>query len=359
MQLRRTLVVLAATASLLVGAAPAGVAAPPAQAVRDVEVATYNLFLGGDIGRLLAPGVDTLPEFLQAAALLWQEVVESDFPARAEAVADLLADEQPDVVGLQEVALWQAAPLDPRVPQPPTYDFLAILLDELAERGTPYRAVATNTNFVSPTIPLPSLGIAVQYADRDVVLVRADARTSQVKVLGTTSQVFDAAVTVPLPAPLPTISILRGWSSVDVKLRGTTYRFVNTHLEAFSPLVREAQAAELAAALSTSPHPVVLVGDLNDDPGEGAVDILTDALGLRDAWATGSGPGLTSGQDIDAPTAEFDRRIDYVLYEPDRRPRISAVRAEVLGEELDDRTADGLWPSDHAGVLAELELRVR
>ena len=36
----------------------------------------------------------------------------------------------------------------------PSYDFLEILLDALAERGTPYRAIATNTNFVSPQVPI-------------------------------------------------------------------------------------------------------------------------------------------------------------------------------------------------------------
>lgn len=28
---------------------------------------------------------------------------------------------------------------------------------------------------------------------------------------------------------------------------------------------------------------------VDDDPGEGAVDVLAGPLGLRDAWATGSG----------------------------------------------------------------------
>ena len=32
------------------------------------------------------------------------------------------------------------------------------------------------------------------------------------------------------------------------------------------------------------------------------------------------------------------------------------MAAEVIGEELGDRTAAGLWPSDHAGVVATLRL---
>jgi hypothetical protein len=35
---------------------------------------------------------------------------------------------------------------------------------------------------------------------------------------------------------------------------------------------------------------------------------------------------------------------------------VEAVAAEVLGEEPEDRTAAGLWPSDHAGVVATLHL---
>ena len=30
---------------------------------------------------------------------------------------------------------------------------------------------------------------------------------------------------------------------------------------------------------------------------------------------------------------------------------------DVVGEDPDDRTESGLWPSDHAGVVATLELR--
>jgi hypothetical protein len=35
---------------------------------------------------------------------------------------------------------------------------------------------------------------------------------------------------------------------------------------------------------------------------------------------------------------------------------VAAVAAEVTGEELGDRTFAGLWPSDHAGVVARLRL---
>ncbi|MGH8940832.1 MAG: hypothetical protein ACRDV2_16020, partial [Actinomycetes bacterium] len=182
MAVRRQLTVLVASAALLVGTVPGGAATErDPTAKRRVTVATYNLYIGGDIGTLVAPGVDTLPEFLGAAAALWGNVVATNFPERAEAIADLLAADQPDVVGLQEVALWESGP--PGAGVGVTYDFLAILLAELAERGAPYRAVVTNTNFVSPVVPLPPpVGLDVRFTDRDVVIARADLPRSRLSL---------------------------------------------------------------------------------------------------------------------------------------------------------------------------------
>jgi endonuclease/exonuclease/phosphatase family metal-dependent hydrolase len=72
--------------------------------------------------------------------------------------------------------------------------------------------------------------------------------------------------------------------AVDVKVRGKTARFANTHLEVFSTPVRNAQGRELAAALATFTHPVVLVGDLNSRPDDtaGAYGTLSGA-GYADA----------------------------------------------------------------------------
>jgi hypothetical protein len=67
------------------------------------------------------------------------------------------------------------------------------------------------------------------------------------------------------------------------------------------------------------------------------------------------GARFTAGQTelLDNVPSKLDHRIDYVFYQP---RGIEAVAAEVVGEELDDPTAAGLWPSDHAGVVATLHL---
>jgi endonuclease/exonuclease/phosphatase family metal-dependent hydrolase len=278
-------------------------------------------------------------------------LVKTDFPSRAEAIARLFAEDPPDVAGLQEVALWETGPIGGQLS--PSYDFLRLLLVALARHGLVYRPVAVNTNFTG-SLPI-SATTAARFTDRDVILARVGAglRVSQPR-----SRNFTASLVIPTAIPGLSFTVLRGWSEVDVKLRGRTVRFANTHLEAFSTEVRNAQARELAAALAPSRHPVVLVGDLNSRPDDAAGAYGTFvAAGYADAWVAVHGPegGFTSGQSelLDNVPSLLDHRIDDVLYQP---KGIEAVAAEVIGEELDDRTAAGLWPSDHAGVVAGLRL---
>jgi len=350
--------VLVAALSVLTTSSPAS-ATPPAHAGRDVTVASYNLFLGGDIGSLVTAA--TPEEFFENAAELWQNVQATDFPARAEAIADLLVEDRPDVVGLQEVAKWEATSLGGPAR---SYDFLTLLLDALAERGEPYRVIATNTNFVSPQVPLASLGVALKFTDRDVVIARARSAGGEITASNATAHTFAARISVTLAVGVP-VQIVRGWSTVDVTLHDETFRFANTHLEAFNGVVRNLQATELAASLAASPRPVVLVGDLNSQPTDstGAYGQLT-GIGLADAWldAPGTGDGDTSGQTdpLTNVPSTIDHRIDYVLLDPDGSPDLDATEAHVIGEELDDRATSStgavLWPSDHAGVVATLQV---
>jgi endonuclease/exonuclease/phosphatase family metal-dependent hydrolase len=357
MVVRRTVLVLVAVLAAALPSVPAAQAAPPENAQRQHTVASYNLFLGGDIGSLTR--ATSAQDFVIRAAALWRNVGETNFPERADAIADLLAADHPDVVGLQEVAKWETGP--PSGGQlVPTYDFLALLLDALADRGTPYRVLVTNTNFVSPEVPLvPLAPLRVKFTDRDVVIARADLPAAQLKASNPSPHIFQARI--PITLPVGTTEIIRGWSTVDVKLRGKTYRFANTHLEAFDPTVRRLQGAELTQSLAASPHPVVLVGDLNSRPD----DMLgpygqAKAIGLVDSWLTapGTGDGDTSGQtdSLRNDPSTIDHRIDYVLYQPDGTPSLDAVEAHVIGEEDADRTVTGMWPSDHAGVVATLHV---
>lgn len=360
------------------GAAGPPAAVPPARAL--VEVGSYNVYLGADLGPLFT--ASTFPELVGRAGQVYAAMQATNFPERAGAIADQLAEERPDVVGLQEVALWETAPgtvLSPTAAFTPTYDFLPLLLDELAERGVPYEPVAGNTNF-SGTLPIalggppplfPSSTWA-RFTDHDVIIVRSGLpdRHLSVDADSVREQNFDAELTIPSWVPgVPAFAVPRGWSSVDVTAKGVTFTFVNTHLEAFNdptqPFghVRNLQAAELAAEVAASAHPPILVGDINSRPpcdgfNTTAYQTLIGA-GLAEVWPVvhprDPCGGPTSGQAADLLNAQsgLDHRIDVVMYDP---TGFTPVRTEVIGDEQRDRsTPTGFWPSDHAGVVASLK----
>ena len=52
------------------------------------------------------------------------------------------------------------------------------------------------------------------------------------------------------------------------------------------------------------------------------------------------------------PVSLLTERIDFVLFRGD----FAVHSVEVVGDEPVDRTPSGLWPSDHAGVVAQLEV---
>jgi len=346
-----TLVVMAVT--LAVSPARADVDAPVV-AQRQFTVMTYNLYLGANLQPLFdKSGLELIIE----AGKVFAHVVQTDFPARAEAIADLIAEEQPVVVGLQEVALWQTAPLAHPDQLQTAYDFLAILLDALEQRGAPYRAAAVNTDF-SAALPI-SLTTLGSFTDRNVIIVRDDLPVSELKASNPTGQNFQA--TVPVSVGGQTIQITRGWATFDVKFRGKSYRVADTHLEAFSEPIRILQARELAASLDASPLPVVLLGDLNSLPGD-----LADSYGVMlgagfvDGWIeTMDGtPGFTAGQtdDLDNVPSLIDHTVDYVMHDEDGYLDAVTGTGDIVGEELDDRTPSGLWPSDHAGIALTMRI---
>jgi endonuclease/exonuclease/phosphatase family metal-dependent hydrolase len=360
-----------------VPAPPAKVPGPRAA----FDVATYNIYLGADLNPLF--GASSFADLVARAGQVYAAMEATNFPERAEAIADLLAEEAPDVVGLQEVALWATAPGNVQTPTAPftvTYDFLDTLLDELAERGVPYEEVATNENF-NGTLPI-SLGGAhplfpsstwASFTDRDVIVVRSGLpeRRLSVDESSVREENFDATLVLPTGVPeAPFFPVPRGWSSVDVTVKGSTFTFFNTHLEAFNDptqefgFYRNLQAQELAVEVAASTHPPIVVGDINSRPpcdgfNTEAYEILID-VGLVEVWpevypdAPCDPASYTSGQAADLLNAESEltHRIDTIMFDP---TAFTALQADVIGEEQQDRTTPtGLWPSDHAGSTAKL-----
>jgi endonuclease/exonuclease/phosphatase family metal-dependent hydrolase len=314
---------------------------------------TRNLYLGTDLNPIFQ--ATSLPALYAAVGAAWAQVQANDYPARAQALADEIAASRPDLVGLQEAMLFRTdvPPDGPATPaETVAYDFVDLLVDALADRGLVYDPVSiyTGTDAELPAGLPPTKD--VRLTDRVVVLARADEKTADLKLSNPQSGRYGAALTVTTVAgPL---TLPRGWASVDVKIRGKSFRFVTTHLEAFTPLVRNPQAAEILSGPADTDLPVVLVGDMNSGPGGDltAYGILTGPTGgFADAWS--SGP-LTCchKNDLHNPDPTLTKRIDLIL----TRGGFETVSADIVGEAAADRTASGLWPSDHAGVVATLGL---
>ncbi len=100
---------------------------------------------------------------------------------------------------------------------------------------------------------------------------------------------------------------------------------------------------------------MVLTGDLNSTTSTAAYAELTGA-GFTDTWlaANPGDPGLTCCQvppdSIVNSTSQLYDRIDYVL----ARGGLDVFGEHLVGADPADRTASGLWPSDHAGIVATL-----
>jgi hypothetical protein len=309
-----------------------------------LTVMTRNMDEGTDFGPLVK--AKTYGQFLTAAATAWEEVEASDIPQRAAGIADEIVAAKPDLVSIEEASVWRTGPLLGSA-STVIYDALASLLKALAADDAKYRLVAIEPEFdlEGPT----SLGYDVRVNDEDAILARSDLRLS-----GMRSGHFHNELTL-TPVGV-TETILRGWTSVDVMVGGKTVRYVETHLESFSNSVQKAQAGELLAGPAHTTLPVILGCDCNTGPGvTPTYRYLLSKGGFTDTW-TVTNPnsrGFTwplHKEDPYVATATPTERIDLVLV----RGAITPVTDKLIGNTHASLTTSGLWPSDHAGVLATL-----
>jgi endonuclease/exonuclease/phosphatase family metal-dependent hydrolase len=324
----------------------------------NVNVMTRNLYLGADIIKLAS--AQDRNEFEQNATALFQTVQRTDFKARSELIADEIRRTKPDLIGLQEVALWRkgADGVKDGSATPATevvYDWLDDLDAALKERKLKYRVVRKQTefDFEGPT----SLGHDIRFTQQDAILVRVDRK---VKVRNSRSDNFDAALSLPLASVGETANVRRGWLSTDATVNGAKFRFVNTHLEAYSPDIGLQQAQELTRGPLRGSGQKVLVGDMNSERNSDdslAIDHLLD-FGFDDTFFRKTRRDTKTccqSETVDNQASELRTRIDFVL----AKPRVPVVRSLVVGNKPNVRTPGGLWPSDHAGVVSRLKLKVR
>jgi endonuclease/exonuclease/phosphatase family metal-dependent hydrolase len=340
----------------------------PPPSASGLRVMTYNVYLGTDLGPILRATTDV--EVLTAAFQAFAELQQTNFPERAGKIAAQIAAVRPDIVGLDEVALWSvSSPMGaPFVTQ---YDFLQLVIDSLKTHHLNYVAAsADTTSDVAAPVPTtfddqgdPTAFDLVRFQDRDAILVRAGVRFRD-------PQHGKFATFIPLNLLGTRTGLYRGWCSIKATVDGRTFRFVNTHLEAESPDVNLAQANEMVGLLQNEHDPVIWAGDFNADANTAAPSYaLITGAGFTDLWplAHPHDPGLTNGPAdgvgalnaegvlVPYPSLVFNARIDLVLLR-DRSGKPHAVHAALFGTQPGDRTASGLWPSDHAAVGMVFEL---
>lgn len=322
-----------------------------------VKVMTYNLNEGSDFVEVLS--AQSLPDFLQAVQITLNEVDASNPPARMNAVAHQIAMEQPDLVGLQEVSTWLVGnPANPSV----RYDMLGELMAALQAQGQKYNVVVVVPEF-QLAAPLPDLTNFVIVQDTDVMLARAGK--GDLAVGNAQWGNYSHLLQIPLPPPLPAVTITRGWGSADVSLHGQQFRFIVTHLENYiaqapaTLFLQEAQAQELALGPAYGLNePVIIAGDFNADALNNDPSIATynemGALGFTDAWGARNpnvaGPTWPLLNSSPNNSTAF-QRIDYIW----TKGNVRALDVRQAGSASQDKVA-GLWPSDHAGVRAHLQL---
>jgi endonuclease/exonuclease/phosphatase family metal-dependent hydrolase len=369
-----------------------------------LTVMSRNLYLGADLTPILtANNIDTA---VNAGGDIVNQVHATKFPSvRAASIAAEIKKRKPDIVGLQEAALWRTGPVDlnaalgsPVATQidPLGGDFLTDLLTQLNKGGKKASAAAKKKKkgiryalaVVKPEFDAEfpvndnGQGSGLSGADhnerltmRDAILIRKGVG---IKFSHPTTGTFNTLLRV-VVGGVKTLDVTRGWATLDVKARGRSFHVVDTHLEAFDSTgnnntnqgtsvgkgdVRAAQAAQLVTAMPNGAVragkiPTILIGDMNSDdntvPNNGdrnAYNALLAGGFTERSTANPLGCCLNDPFLVGGPNSinDFDHQVDHVLA---NKNKVKFVKGFVDGRAL----VNGLFPSDHAALTSVLKIK--
>ena len=324
---------------------------------REVTVMTLNVYFGTELESVFV--AKELPKVIEAVAKAWAAVQATDIPARATSIAHEIAAGKPDLVGLQEVALWSTGTPGAMFPK---FDFLLLILEALRKEGCFYAPIAIRKD-LDQAGPLDMMGNFVRFEDRHAVLIRIEPLPTQVRPYNIQAETFLTLFEIASPI-MGSVTIPRSWIAVDAMLGDKNFRFIETHVESLDEGAHVAQGKELMAMLANTALPIVMVGDFNSNANQqsGIPDNTATypgivAAGFQDTWTAVNrdDPGNTCchAADLRNPVAELNRRLDLIL----TRGAITPISAKLVGVEPAARTPSRLWPTDHAGVLATLRFQ--
>jgi hypothetical protein len=338
-------------------------AAKPDAAV-PVTIMTQNMDDGTDLTYIIGVLTGQFPATVgQAVDLTFAELQAGNFEGRARVMAARIAAKKPDILAVQEAALWRVGP-DTATALFPLIDQLGLLQAALQKAGAPYDLVAVQTlNDLAQQGDL--IGVALRFTDRNAILVRSDLKRPKFFLDNLQTHVFDAYLPFPPPGP----DVIAGWISADVHVGGTWFRLATTHLETpiaglpYATVVQMAQAQELIDAMQGVTAPVVLCGDFNADANHGGfvddtptVDLI-EASGYTEVWPATHGRGdlgLTwpfyledqfPAPPFFAESKPFER-IDLFFTRDMGAVNSERVIGPVQGHSMPP------YASDHAGVIA-------
>jgi hypothetical protein len=326
----------------------------------DLRVMTYNAFEGTAF--LDIQHASNLSEFLVAVGQTITQVRATNPPSRMHAVARQILSAQPALVSVQELDQWSSGPFDPIAQQCGTltleFDMVHELLYALAAQGGSYEVAVQGQQYdiEAPGVMLPNTFLCIHAVNHVAILARTDLDQSKFHWSNAQSgqyvdrNVFDIPGVGQFPAP-------RAWVSVDAKFHNETFRFIGTHLDSDNATVRSKQGGELRTGPANTSLPVIIAMDANAraaPPPQDAtyVDFIT--AGYSDVWSelfpATSGFTCCQAQFVNNPVSQLSRRIDLIL----TLGNVGAQDIALFGGDQASRTPDGLWPSDHVGVAAQL-----
>jgi len=320
----------------------------------EVRVLAQNMYIGAPLGPLV--GAMSFQQLKDATTALPQIMLATKPAERAAAMAAEIAKQRPDFVALSEAWMLTAGAIK--------IDLLQLIIDALKALDQPYALVGfVNDQDLDLTqLPFP-FTIDFHLTHRDAILKRTDV---DIQIMAVQPTLFDTPIIPPLTLPPPLDQIKAGYVSVDAIVRGLPLRFVSVHLAPNATTI-VAHAGELLTK-TAGPLPTVFGGDFNttaNDPSNPSYAVyqtlikppfpLPPQLALTDAWnphvIRRLGLGLTCCQKpaLNEPS-NLTARVDLILF----RGPFEVEDINLIGNKETDRTPSGLWPSDHAGLVATL-----
>lgn len=389
-----------------------GLSVPAASAADEpLKVMSRNLYLGADVGVAL----ELIPDFPAAAQFMWNQVAATDFKERAPKLAAEVIANDADVVGLQEATTWFCKK-NLWSKKVVVFNFTEEFLNATKAAGREYVLAAKdgvralNVGYSIPAIPYltmvndpkrfqPIFGsdrAACGFEIGDAIAIKREL-FDNIRAVGNSEYENNYSI-------IPKImTIYRGYTWIDLRHGESTVRIVSTHLESLwdSGKVPHSaiQARQLIVDLAQSDMPLIVMGDFNSDPRdprspqslnpggqpessevckaqrtrpnqESAITTcnaywLMRAAGFSDAgpdaldgnhFTWGMGALLTDADPLRLKAAQemgnkwgFTDRLDYIFTKNGAVAANSGLIGNLPPEE-------GLWPSDHAGVITEIIL---